>query len=113
MTTYIRYNNTPTIEEWANRTLTPEDLAQFEMALAENNSLWESYFNQGMISASDVFETVFSNVYNTNVEVRIAHKIVVSDTQQNNVVIAPSYVHWLDRFNAEVGNPVIINPDNV
>lgn len=107
MTTYIRYANTQSIEEWANNTLNQQELQQFRTANEENKLLWKEYNDQGLVFRTDILETVFSNTFNLNVEVRIGHKITLSSDSSTGIVIAPSLVPWIDRYDYEVGNPVI------
>lgn len=108
MTTYIRYENTQSIEEWANNTLNQQELEQFKIAYEENNSPWNTLYNQGLISQTDIFETVFSSTFSTNVEIKIGNKIAVTDNEQTSFATPPSFVHWMDRYIAENGNPIII-----
>ena len=100
------------MEEWANTTLDPAELTLFNSAFADNNQLWESYRAQGyIISTSEVYETSYSQTYNLSVEIDIAQKIIVlNNTGSTDITMAPSFVQWVDRYDAEVGNPVVIEP---
>jgi ribosomal protein S8E len=96
------------MEEWANDTLNQQELEQFKIAYEENESQWNTYYIQGLISQTDIVETAFSSTFNTNVEIKIGHKIIVTNNEQtSSVVTAPSFVPWVDRYNYEIGNPVV------
>ena len=109
MTTYINKLTSLNITTWAQDTLNEQELQQFTQALDKNNQLWENYKLSGVI-ADDyvVYETFLSNTYNTEISIAVEEVIRIAPGQ--TTIMVSEMVPWMDRYIAENGNPVIIDP---
>jgi hypothetical protein len=108
MSKYIRYYNNNNPDEWATQNLTPEELAQFQQAEAENNALWQTYTDQGLISVHPIYESVYvpeigqTVQVQTGEEVRLAPGVVPED-----IPMAASWEYWLSMYPDAVVGSVI------
>lgn len=104
MSSYVRYYREPTIEQWAQNSLTAEELVDFNTALQENNSLWNQYITNGLISIEPIYDTVNDQELNEPLQVKIGEKVVLGPTTSiSNLHMADRYRYWLDRFYEENG----------
>lgn len=109
MQSYIRYYKDNDINSWAAATLTPEELSQFQAAIAANNNLWQSYMDQGLYSMRDVYETVHSATLDSDIEAVVGQELVMSPTVSfGNLAVEDSYASWLNRYNTETGGDMLI-----
>ena len=106
MIIYERYNNVESPMDWAQRVLTPQELVQFNNAFDLNTELWETYRTTGLITKSTIRFTVHSYTYNRNINIPIGEQLV--DTGQENLTVAPEFRPWLERYLADVSNPVVV-----
>jgi hypothetical protein len=108
MTTYIRKlpNNLMT---WAQNTLNEQELQQFVQAVDKNNQLWNTYKSTGVIVEDYINdEILLSTTYNT--EIALPSEEVIEISAGQTAVMASELIPWMDRYIAENGNPVIIEP---
>lgn len=101
MYTFTIYNKTPTITEWAQQTLTPEELVQFTSAYNENKDLYNDYEQRGLCKTTKLYhDNVNLASYDVPVKVEIGYTLEVFDTEQ--VKNSPSYTPWEERYHREV-----------
>lgn len=109
MSTYIHYHSNE-MDNWANETLTTEELSQYQSAVNANNLLWQSYQDQGLYTQEDVYKTVYSAKLDTNIEVVIAHKIVMCPgVNLHSLALDANFSTWKHRFlSTNVTSPDLI-----
>jgi hypothetical protein len=108
MTTYIRKLPSD-LMTWAQNTLNEQELQQFVQALDKNNQLWNTYKSTGVIVEDYINdEILLSTTYNT--EIALPSEEVIEISAGQPVVMASEMIPWMDRYIAENGNPVIIEP---
>jgi hypothetical protein len=115
MTAYTRYYDNTSITEWANTSLTPEELVVFNQDFDENTALWATYATSGIISEPQlVYETVYVPALGIDVQVVVGEKMVLrSDTNINDLQLSPKWGHWLSRYSTEVaGSTVLLTADS-
>lgn len=101
MYTFTIYNKTPTIKEWAQQTLTSEELVQFTNAYNENQALYRDYEQRGLCKTTKLYHNqVNLSEYDVPLKVEIGQILEVFDTEQ--VKNYPSYIPWEERYHREV-----------
>lgn len=111
MTIYLRNLTFIPMQEWAKQTLTPNELEQFNIALEINNQLWKSYKENNIINNNYTeYESFLSESYNTNISIPTVEVIQIAEGQ--TVPMAPEIVPWVDRYNQDNGDPIIIESAN-
>jgi hypothetical protein len=109
MQAYIKYYKDNDINSWANATLTPEELTQFQTAIIHNNNLWQSYISQGLYTKQDVYETVHSTVLESDIEIIVGEKLIMTPgVTFDSLTLDDSYVYWLNRYNTETGGDTLV-----
>lgn len=104
MSSYTRFYKHPTIQEWAESSLSPTELNDFQNAFQENSELWAQYTQSGLISVEPIYETVTDSILENSINVQVGEKVVLSPgTSAADLHIAESYQYWLNRFNTAVG----------
>ena len=104
MSSYTRFYRQPTIEQWAQNSLTPSELVDFNAALQDNNSKWNQYVVDGLITIEPIYETVNNQELGEPVQVRVGDKVVLAPTTSvSDLTMADNYRYWLDRFYEENG----------
>jgi len=104
MSKYINYNSNE-MNKWANETLTTEELSQYQSAVEANNLLWKSYQDQGLYTIEDLYETIYSETLDANIEVVVGNKITMAPgVNLYSLELDSNYNDWVNRFNAEAGN---------
>ncbi len=106
MVIYERYTNKESISQWASRVLTPQELVLFNNALNLNNQLWESYQESGLIKKEIIRPVVYSITYERNININIGERI--TELGQDKLTVHSEFGPWLERYSADVGNPVVI-----
>lgn len=110
MTTYIRKLTSLDMLKWGQDTLDEQELQQFIQALNKNNQLWDDYKSNIVVDDDYIiYETLLSNTYNTEISVPVEQVITIAPFQ-TVFIMASEMVQWMDRYIAENGNPVIIEP---
>jgi hypothetical protein len=101
MYTFTIYNKIPTITEWAQQTLAPEELVQFTSAYHENQALYDDYEKRGLCKTTKLYHNqVNLPGYDVPLKVEIGVTLEVFDTEQ--VKNSPSYIPWEERYHREV-----------
>jgi hypothetical protein len=104
MSSYVRLYRQPTIDQWAQSSLTADELANFNAALQENNSKWSQYVVNGLITIEPIYETVNDQELGEPLQVQVGDKVVLAPTTSvSDLTMADSYKFWLDRFYQENG----------
>lgn len=98
MPAYIRYNNTPKElqDEWINNNLSPQDQSSFLAAFQQNDLLWKSYLDQGLIISEPIYETVNVPELNDTITTQIGEKLILAaGVNPSQLQMHPDYAHWL------------------
>jgi hypothetical protein len=103
MASFVRiYKNTESIFNWALRTLTPEELEKFNSDFLNSNNKWSDYINRNLIVNEKIYQSVYSNLLNTNIDIQIGERSIVSDGVDPSIItLDPSWSAWIDRFNQD------------
>lgn len=98
------YNNgEENMVQWAQANLTPEEYIDFTNSLNENTQLWETYVLNGLITVTPVFESVYIDELDTNIDVQVGENIQLAPgVTKNDVPVAYSWGFWLARIPAEI-----------
>lgn len=108
MTTIVKHYHTESINEWAERTLNPAELAEFNAALAINNTRWEEYANQGRITVQPIMQDVVVPSLGHTVTVQIGEETTIAAGYSlSDVTTDPSLLPWLDRYTSETNPPPV------
>jgi len=111
MQTFERLYNINAIENWAQNTLSKEELALFFDAYNKNGEIWALYRAQGKISTTPVFETLYSTVLNSTVEVQVGEKIVLAENVSlTDLDMHEDFKYWYNRYTLECGPEELANP---
>jgi hypothetical protein len=109
MQAFIRYYKENDMNYWAENTLDPSELAQFRAAQTANNSLWQSYWDQGLYTIQDVQETVHSIILDADIDIVTGQEIIMSSgVLFDSLSLHPDYIYWLDRYDQETGGDPLI-----
>jgi hypothetical protein len=111
MSTYIRYWNLDNnIELWAAETLNSEELSQFQAATEANAIKWQSYQDQGLYTARNVYQTFHSNELNTDIEIVVGQELTMaSGVELSSLAQDSNYKNWIQRFESETGTMISID----
>ena len=106
MIIYERYKNKESLIEWAQRSLTSQELNQFNSAFTLNTELWKSYQLAGMCNTTDIWYSVYSSIFDCNIDIRIGEQL--NSIANETLTVHPSFRPWLDRYMADVGSGAVI-----
>jgi hypothetical protein len=112
MSQYVKYYNEITPVKWAVQTLNSDELAQFQAAQTENNSLWTNYATQGLISTVPIMQDVYVSELDQTIQVQVGERVVLAaGVTPADLLLAPAWAVWLERYTSEVNpTPVIFEP---
>lgn len=108
MAHYTRYftNESDNLRKWAVENLTPEELVDFNEAAMESSRLWDIYKDSGMVTVVPVYESIFLEEYNTNVDIQIGERVEFPNSDDNinieNIFYTNRWRSWLERIPVEI-----------
>jgi len=98
MTTITHYYY-QSIESWAEQNLSPSELTQFTSALQRNSALWDSYRNNGVYSSEILYERIFINELNTEVDIAIGEQAIFAPgVNPDEFQLDPDWRIWIARY---------------
>lgn len=98
MTTITQYYY-QSIDSWAEQNLSPSELTQFRSAQQANNTLWASYRDTGAYSTEILYERIFINELNTEVDVAIGEQVTfATGVNPDECQLDPDWRIWMNRY---------------
>jgi hypothetical protein len=90
------------INDWATKTLSSEELISFLEAQRRNEALMTKYQEDGLFSRELIVETVYSEVLKTNISVTIGVKTALAPgVTVLDIPIDPEFGSWHSRYSSD------------
>ena len=108
MTTIVKYYPSESILDWANRTLTPSELVEFNTAFTLNHTRWVGYAEQNLVSFTPIYQDVYVAELNETVSTQIGERTTLAlGVTLADVTMDPTWAPWMDRYMLEVQAPEV------
>lgn len=109
MTTIVKYEASESITDWANRTLSADELLEFHTAFNLNHAQWLGYqIEQKILTADPIYEDVYVPELNETVSVKVGERTTLAaGVTLQDVTLHESWRPWLDRYMFEVNAPEV------
>lgn len=96
------------IIDWAKNNLNPQEHLQFEAAYAANSSLWQSYMDQGLYTEKEIFQTFYSALLDTDIQIAVGKQITMAQGFTfDDLKLDTSYKEWVLRYGNETGGDLL------
>lgn len=103
--TVIKFYGPNDIEIWAKETLSAEELAQFQQALSNNNTHFDTQRDNGKFVVEYVYETYRSTLLDTHIDILVGEKFIFAEgsSLETDCAALPEFFIWLERYYRETG----------
>lgn len=95
-------NKTVTIREWAESSLTAEELVDFYEAEKRNLALTKHYIDSGLMQEELITETIYVPAIGTSITVPVGQKIILAPgVTILDIPIDPEFGAWHARYTSD------------